>query len=188
MAGISENYNLTLPELEDKITESIPQIAENFSEIDRVMKANEEKIDTDIANTSAEFDSKLNTAKNKLTADLQSTQKQLEEGIEVATKAIFGTYVGTGTKGRTINLGFTPVAVYICSDVGATALSSSYRGGLALGNGYHSGGTNGSIENRNCCIVQNGFSVSYNASTQTNNDGTRYYFIAFKNGEIMEVS
>ena len=185
MAGTSDNYNLTLPELEDKITDSIPQIAENFSEIDRVMKANEEKINTDIANTAAEFDSKLNTAKNKLTADLQSTQKQLEEGIEVATKAIFGTYTGNATRGRIINLGFKPVLVLVFPADRPMESSAAQYWGIAS-SGYTI--SSGASETLRCTITETGFTVTYNTASRTNESGILYCFIAFKNGEFKVVS
>ena len=65
--------------------------------------------------------------------------------------------------------------------------SGGYFGGLAI-NGYPCGGsTNKSVE-----VVTNGFKVSYAVSgsgiyPRSNQDGLVYYFIAFKNGQIVEV-
>ena len=45
---------------------------------------------------------------------------------------VFGTFTGDGTDGRVISLGFTPRAVYICSEEG--------RAGFSSGSGYCYGG------------------------------------------------
>lgn len=119
----------------------------------------------------------------------------------VQSGTVFGTYTGNAPEdyekntaySQTINLGFTPKAVIVYRDGNSMRSSSStytsYSGGLALEghptdpdqrNGRHS------VE-----IVTNGFKVLYYYSSTggglfTNSHGATYYFIAFKNGQIVE--
>lgn len=106
-------------------------------------------------------------------------------------EVVFGTYTGDGVGGATtsrfINLGFTPVAIEIYDDSGeqgnSTTSSTSCSGGLALiGYPCDAGGGNNAIE-----ITDNGFNVKYYDRARTNMNNYKYYFKAYKNGEIMEV-
>ena len=126
----------------------------------------------------------------KTDAELEDRVEALETTGTLKSEVIFGTYTGDGTENRTINLGFTPAAVEVYRSTGeqyATVGSSGYFGGLAI-NGYPCGGsTNKSVE-----VVTNGFKVSdgpYGSSIypRSNQDGLVYYFIAYKNGQIVEV-
>lgn len=96
---------------------------------------------------------------------------------------VIGTYTGDGTSLRTINLGFTPKAVYIADPRGASFRYSSgvgrFCGGLAL-NGYAAIDSNRTIIE----IVENGFVVNRDTSTSpyigTNYDGDIYKYVAIK--------
>lgn len=174
MAKQSENINLTLPEVTDKITDSIPAIAENFDRIDKsIGEYNTHKNNTEIHHTHA----------NKAILDEITTDKV--EKWDSKSEVVFGTYTGDGSTSRFINLGFTPVAVEVYTDTGKQAgatggLNNNYYGGLAL-NGYPCRDV---IE-----VVENGFNVFYDSknSSLSNNQGTVYYFKAYKNGTIQEV-
>lgn len=117
---------------------------------------------------------------------------EIDESIsliqEKKSEAVFGTYVGNGNSERTINLGFTPVAVEITTSYGMQYYNSGSHpqvfGGCAVSGKPCNFNSINAIE-----IVSNGFKVYYdNSRVYTNNSDTTYHFIAFKNGEIMEVS
>lgn len=120
-----------------------------------------------------------------LNEELSSMQKAKSE-------ILFGTYVGNGEEDRFINLGFTPVAVEVYRADGWQAAdvmggNRTISGGLALTGKpcVYSGHTI-------VGITSGGFNVSLKSTTDTfirsNSSNVVYYFIAFKNGEIMEVS
>ena len=177
MAKQSENINLTLPEVTDKITDSIPAIAENFDSIDKsIGEYNTHKNNTEIHHTHA----------NKALLDEITTDKV--EKWDSKSEVVFGTYTGDGSTSRFINLGFTPVAVEIHSTDGSQSTGwgagnfDSY-GGLAL-NGHPCGDSQGN----GIKIIENGFNVSYiEYRWMTNRKNNTYYFKAYKNGTILEV-
>lgn len=133
---------------------------------------------------------KIDAAYADLTA--QSMQK---------SDIVFGTYTGNAPEdyekntaySQTINLGFTPKAVVVYRDgyymYASHNTYTTFFGGLALeGHPTDPNNNNGrhSVE-----IVTNGFKVLYYYSSSgdsffTNNHGATYYFIAFKNGQIVE--
>lgn len=117
------------------------------------------------------------------------------------TDIVFGTYTGNAPEdyedntmySQTIKLSFTPKAVVVYRD-GARMYTTfsghtNYFGGLALeGHPTDPNDNNGrhSVE-----VVTNGFKVlTYHSTTGdgwfANNYGYTYYFIAFKNGQIVE--
>ena len=182
MALITETLGLTVPELSDKIGESIPAIGENF-----------EKIDTAIKEQAAEN-------KEAVQAVEDSTDEKIDElttVINAKSEIVFGTYTGNGNADRFISLGFTPVAVEVYAGDGGQYDSSGssryYFGGLAL-KSYpcRYDGTNG-----NFYIIKidgNGFYVTCAESSNgaedinSNINGEVYYFKAYKNGEIIKIS
>ena len=137
---------------------------------------------------------KIDAAYADLTA--QSMQK---------TDVVFGTYTGNAPQdtendtvySQTINLGFTPKAVVVYRD-GYDIYSSNYShdyfyGGLALEG--HPTAPNDNNGRHSVEIVTNGFKVlTYHPAVSSsddryfhvNNYGGTYYFIAFKNGQIVE--
>ena len=125
-------------------------------------------------------------------------------------KTVFGVYTGDGTAERTINLGFRPTAVEVYTDEGVQSHNSNgwvYYGGLAFdGKPCYSNknwrGTDGQGTSVECKIIEicdNGFKISYESQhsikndafgtvrSYTNENNTIYYFIAYKNGEIMVI-
>lgn len=173
MAKQSENINLTLPEVTDKITDSIPAIAENFDRIDKsIGEYNTHKNNTEIHHTHA----------NKALLDEITTDKV--EKWDSKSEVVFGTYTGDGSTSRFINLGFTPVAVevytYTGKQGGATGgVNNHFLGGLAL---------NGHPCYQIIEVVENGFNIGVvDDSHKSNQQGLVYYFKAYKNGTIQEV-
>ena len=105
---------------------------------------------------------------------------------------LFGTYTGNGVAKRFVDLGFTPTAVEVYEQNGTQGnkcdtYQSGY-GGLAL-YGFDCQNSNSEkiIE-----IIENGFNVFMDNSGRmmemTNSNGTVYYFKAYKDCSIMEVS
>ena len=125
----------------------------------------------------------------KTDAELEDRVEALETAGTLKSEVVFGTYTGDGTASRTINLGFTPVAVEVCDEMGRQYQFSGVRGifgGIAVtGHPCASSSTNKAIE-----IVENGFNVAYNSEenpAKTNQGSITYYFIAYKNGTVVEV-
>lgn len=117
---------------------------------------------------------------------------------------VFGTYTGDGETSKTINLGFTPKAVVVYNRNGAQAYTTSaswllnYYGGFAM-DGHPCIDTIKDTNDTLIEIVTNGFKV-YNVEDDTPssiggiryrsylNDEEEHYFIAYRNGQIIEVS
>ena len=125
----------------------------------------------------------------KTDAELEDRVEALETAGTLKSEVVFGTYTGDGTASRTINLGFTPVAVEVCDEMGRQYQFSGVRGifgGIAVtGHPCASSSTNKAIE-----IVENGFNVADNSEenpARTNQGRITYYFIAYKNGTVVEV-
>lgn len=100
---------------------------------------------------------------------------------------IFGVYTGNGESERVIELGFEPTAVVVYRDDGWQ--SGGWNGGLT----YYSGGLamRGYVTSRSSqnmiSVCENGFKVYSAGEANTNINDTKYYFIAYKNGEIMVI-
>lgn len=99
-----------------------------------------------------------------------------------ASKFVLGTYVGDGAESRTISLGFTPKALLVMTDDGATTISTAsiaYYGGLAIqGHPVKLSGDYAVVE-----IVDYGFKVAIKSFTQSyissNSINRKYHYIAF---------
>lgn len=149
------NYQLTLWDYADEgfgPERAREDLAENFTKLDTALRA-EETARAGAVNT-------LNTA--------------------LAGKAaiVTGSYTGNDESERTISLGFTPKAVYLCREDGSAGYSSGSAmcfGGLALPNlpVYASG-------NLVTCVV-GGIQVRNRSSFLTTNSASRkYHYIAFR--------
>lgn len=120
-------------------------------------------------------------------------------------KTVFGVYTGDGTAERTINLGFRPTAVEVYTEKGVQESDGFRYGGLAFdGKPCYSckdwKGLDGKETPADYKIIEicdNGFKVSYelkgnntygNVHSLTNENNTIYYFTAYKNGEIMNIT
>ena len=120
---------------------------------------------------------------NKDGYDYEYLGVPFEHSILPPVELIIGTYIGDGTSLRTINLGFTPKAIYIADPRGASFRYSSgvgrFCGGLAL-NGYAAIDSNRTIIK----IVENGFVVNKDSSTSpyvgTNYENDVYKYVAIK--------
>lgn len=117
---------------------------------------------------------------------IDSLNEAIKSVQQSKSELVFGKYTGNGDADRFINLGFTPFAVEIYTDSGLQGAPSGGGdetfGGLAL-LGLNCGGDSIKIDT-------NGFHVKYDFSNNkfTNKSNEVYYFKAYKNGEIMEVS
>lgn len=124
---------------------------------------------------------------------------RMEDAETQKCEVVFGTYTGDGTEERLIDLGFEPVAVEVYDSGGYQGdydnFSYTIRGGLALKDVPCFIECDGVIVNA-VSIAQNGFTVcnkvlngkgagasDYYAYTNTSNK--KYYFKAYKNGEIL---
>lgn len=106
------------------------------------------------------------------------------ENISSKAKFTFGTYTGNGASSRKISLPFTPSAVFLFSEYGATTTSAGYYfGGLAVS------GSSVRVQtltgNRNVLsITSNGFNVSYysgnGVTISSNSDDTKLMYVALE--------
>ena len=94
-------------------------------------------------------------------------------------KLAVGSYTGNGTSARTISLGFTPKAVYVCSQEGATHTEGAnlhihLYGGLAVAGSalLDENGTSA------LSVVSGGFQVTTALYSHTNQSGTIYHYFA----------
>lgn len=98
-------------------------------------------------------------------------------------RIVTGTYTGDRAVSRTISLGFTPKAMYLCAENGRTCLVSGNTtylwGGLALAGCPLTMSGGNALE-----IVEGGFKVTYddysynNVGLATNVSAAKYYYIA----------
>ena len=123
----------------------------------------------------AELDGKAEAA--DLTA-LDTRVTAAETALPAKAECYFGTYTGNGAASQTINLGFSPQAVYICTRGGVAGIApgSEYcYGGLAFEQHPLMLSAQKAAE-----ITETGFKV-YRPSDyfRVNTSGTVYYYIAF---------
>ena len=114
--------------------------------------------------------------------------------VDGKSEVVFGTYTGNGSADRFIELDFEPIAVEVYADDGAQYNDSStphdYYGGLALKD-------NPCMSDAGLYVIKidgNGFYVTLANNSnrsryiRTNTSGSKYYFKAYKNGEIIKIS
>ena len=127
-------------------------------------------------------DRALNTRVTSAESTISTHTCQISQKSEV----YFGTYVGnadeeTGIGNQTVNIGFTPKAVFVMRDGAYLNSDNRFYGGLAV-SGYAATGSIGTAMQ----IVSNGFKVSSLSSTSSsmrirlNTNGDRYFYLAFK--------
>ena len=123
---------------------------------------------------------------------IDTLNEELSSMQEAKSEILFGTYVGNGEASRFINLGFTPVAVEVYATDGMQSFDNStphyYYGGLALKDNpctTYNGDMIIKIEGKGFYVANADIS-NHDICTNTNNK--KYYFKAFKNGEIKVVS
>lgn len=121
-----------------------------------------------------------NFLRSDFNTDLQKIDTALREITETADgkiSIITGSYTGNDSNGRVISLGFTPSAVYLCSEGGLAGYNSgNYHcyGGLMTPDSPIK--ISGQLAAE---IVENGFKLYYGTYIQTNCSGTTYHYIAF---------
>jgi len=119
----TSNYKLNQWAAEDRI------IREEFN-------ADNQKIETALTSiqaTAAKVSTKADTS--TLNSKIATVNSQISTVEAKIPKIVTGTYIGDDAEKRTISLGFTPKAVYVCRDSGLTyspSSSGSVYGGLAL--------------------------------------------------------
>lgn len=140
--------------------------------------------------------SKFLTWLNNILQDIVNFVNDIVQG-----GTVFGTYTGNAPEdyedntmySQTINLGFTPKAVIVYQSGYSMHIQhstySSFSGGLALEG--HPTVPNDKNDRHSVEVVTNGFKVLSYFSTSgnrlfANSHGGTYYFIAFKNGQIVE--
>ena len=117
-------------------------------------------------------------------ADFNENADIIDAALAAVPSFVTGTYTGDGTTNRTIELGFTPKAVFVCNNQGATAhvgssVSWMIYGGLALPDCpvQRSG-------KKALSIVSGGFQVTYYSDAAlricTNLSDSVFYYVALR--------
>ena len=148
------NYNLNKFEAADRVTRD--GFNQNADRIDAAIKS--------VADAAAAAQSTANSA------------------AASALNFVCGSYTGDGAATRTINLGFTPRAVFLFASTGHTVIGSGtngyYYGGLAV-----TGSSIAIYQGEILAIVPGGFTVHYNQvspylSISSNQANTVYNYLA----------
>ena len=128
---------------------------------------------------------------NEDNAKIDAALAAVRDGVNSLTAAVHkvaaGYYIGDGEETRSISLGFTPIAVYVCSRTGSTYYRSNISyycyGGLAVTGGPLS------VQGMEALAIEDGgFRVSDKRDWSqpsvktydvcTNAEGTRFHYIA----------
>ena len=157
-AHLTEHYQLSLWEADDQVQRA--DFNSDNQKIDAALKAQADALQAEQA------------AREAAVLSINRAMVKIETGC----------YVGDGAESRVIPPSFTPFAVYSATDLGATDREGrSYFGGLALTD--HPVGESSAPEYRILEIVNRGFRVhqrtGVNGGVYSNNDKTRYHYIAF---------
>lgn len=120
---------------------------------------------------------------NFLRTDFNADNAKIDAALTQKCEVVFGSYTGDGTASRVISLGFTPGAVYLCSQSGMAGCCDDYDtscGGLAFAEHPVKMKEEVVME-----IVENGFRVtqgggSANGYRKANDSSRSYHYIAFK--------
>lgn len=129
-------------------------LAANFTKLDTALKAEE------------------SARKSAVTAEANARTTGLAGKVGIAV----GSYTGNDESERTISLGFTPKAVYLCREDGATGYSDKSLGGLALPNLPVKVSSGAIVE-----IVANGIKVyDRDYCISANSNYFKYRYIAYR--------
>ena len=134
-------------------------------QLDRISKDDKFSPDT-LNHNAAQVEAALNTMSTMMAAGdaaLRTELERVDERVALleAKKIVAGLYTGDGASARIIDLGFTPIALFI-----------QYRGSGFVAFAVPGGGNGVSI-------VENGFQVVNNGSDEKNYKGFLYQFMAF---------
>ena len=166
-SSYTANYQLNQWEAEDKVLRT--EFNEDNQKIDAALKTNADAVTA----LSAALAGKADTG-------------ALSEVAASIPKIAWGSYTGDGTSERLIPLGFTPKAVFVCSEFGRTYEQDNtirtYQGGLAVTG--HPVMTTGSVTTEVLSVQEDGFRVyAYSSSSSrtyiyTNGDGMVCHYLA----------
>jgi len=144
-------------------------------------EADDRVLRTDFNSDNAKIDAALaGKAEKSVVTSLQGT---LDAAKATIPRIFFGTYTGSGTASRLIDLGFTPKAVLVFMQDGTTQYSNAAVGGLAMP-GLPAKIDNGSKVFPGVTVTDSGFQVYFDRSDDyyrslSNTKGVVYYYIAF---------
>ena len=116
-------------------------------------------------------------------ADFNADNLRIDTALGNMAQVVLGTYTGDGTTLRTVELGFTPRAVYVTDARGAAFRYSSgvgrFCGGLAMRDKPAKDGGRTIL-----AVCDNGFQVNKDTSSSpyigTNYEGDEYYYVALR--------
>ena len=117
---------------------------------------------------------------NFLRTDFNTDFGKIDGALGSKAELVTGAYIGDGTASRTINLGFQPKAVYLCTRNGLAGMASGtyyIYGGLALTGKplVMENGHEVAME-----LTNTGFQLTYAPYRQVNVDGWSYYYVAMR--------
>jgi len=173
-SNMTSNYKLNQWAAEDRILRE--EFNDNFGKIETAL--------TSIQTTAAKVSSKADTS--TLNSKIATVNSQISAVEAKIPKIVTGTYTGDGADSKTISLGFTPKAVYVCRQDGATEYASGnhlHYGGLALPN-YPVKTANNNVDQPVVSIVTGGFTVYYRLYTsssvqiRSNDSGVEFHYMA----------
>ncbi len=152
---------------------------ENFSLCQ--WEATDQVLRTEFNEDNTKIDAALKQQANDIAKEITDRKAAVTATASTVPKIAVGSYTGDSAASRSISVGFTPRAVYVCSEEGLaySQNSSGYSfGGLAISGkpAQHSG--NIAVQ-----IIANGFTVyqktvsSYSA-IQCNMSGMTYHYLA----------
>lgn len=170
----TSNYNLNQWEPEDKVIRT--EFNEDNQKIDGALNGLATQISTKADQSG--LDTLAATVAKK------ANQSALDAVAATIPKIAVGTYTGTGGQKRTIQIGFTPKAVFVNSFFGGVYdyyEGRNYCGGLAVTGGPVKW-DNTVYEDTVLEVVSGGFRVSntsqYGNNSKTNASGVVYHYLA----------
>ena len=115
--------------------------------------------------------------------DFNTDNLKIDTALGNMAQVVLGSYTGDGTTLRTVELGFTPRAVYVTDGRGAAFRYSSgvgrFCGGLAMRDKPAKDGGRTIL-----AVCDNGFQVARDTSSSpyigTNYEGDEYYYVALR--------
>ena len=115
------------------------------------------------------------------TAAGKADQEDLEAVSAAVPKIAVGSYTGSGDSSRTISVGFTPKAVYVCTAAGlaySPSASGYVYGGLAVtgSSAQHNGYTTLQVTSGGFTVYQR--SLGSYSSIECNASGIKYQYVA----------
>lgn len=117
--------------------------------------------------------------------DFNADNAKLDSALSLFPQLVYGSYTGDGAATRTVELGFTPSALFV---VGPSGTPCQHQSGVAM----HFGGlvfpdkpAKDTYKNRTIlAICENGFNVGYDVENgiyiYSNVDGFEYWYVAVR--------